>query len=91
MIDNLCLACATCNSHKQARRSARDPETGELTPLFHPLLETWGEHFAWDETGTLILGLSPKGRATIYALRMNNDAVVWARRRWVEAGWHPPQ
>lgn len=88
--ENLCLACASCNNHKHARQSAIDPETGQQTALFHPLEQEWAEHFAWDETNTLILALTPCGRATVFALNMNNDAVVWARRRWVEAGWYPP-
>jgi hypothetical protein len=58
--------------------------------LFHPLSQQWRDHFAWDESNTLIIGLTACGRATIIALKMNNEAVVRARRRWVEAGWHPP-
>jgi hypothetical protein len=89
-LDNLCLACASCNNHKQARQMAADPASGELVDLYHPLQQEWRAHFAWDETLTVILGLTPCGRATVEALNMNNDPVVWARRRWVEAGWHPP-
>jgi hypothetical protein len=37
-----------------------------------------------------IEGISPTGRATVVALRMNNEHLVRARRRWVLAGWHPP-
>ena len=31
------------------------------------------------------------GRATIVALNMNNAVIVYARRRWVSVGWHPPE
>jgi hypothetical protein len=89
-LDNLCLACSSCNAHKQARQVAIDPQTGVFVPLYNPLQQSWRDHFAWDESGTLILGLSACGRATVSALQMNNSAVVFARRRWVEAGWHPP-
>jgi len=32
--ENLCLACASCNSHKQARVEGLDPESGENFPPF---------------------------------------------------------
>lgn len=35
-----------------------------------------------DETST--------GRATVIALRLNNDYVVEARALWIESNWHPP-
>lgn len=90
VIDNLCLACSSCNSHKQARQVYADPQTGDLVMLFHPLKQAWNEHFAWDESNTLIVGRTACGRATVAALNMNNSPVIWARKRWVEAGWHPP-
>jgi len=37
-----------------------------------------------------VVGLTAIGRATIVALKMNNEVIVDARRRWVSAGWHPP-
>jgi len=89
-LDNLCACCASCNSHKAARLFGLDPASDNAVQLFHPGQQAWRDHFAWDENGTLIIGLSTVGRATIAALEMNNDTIVWARRRWVEAGWHPP-
>lgn len=35
-LDNLCLACPTCNRYKATRQSAPDPETGQDAPLYHP-------------------------------------------------------
>lgn len=90
ILENLCSCCASCNSHKAARRAALDPYTGQIVPLFHPLEQLWSEHFAWDESQTIIIGTSASGRATVEALQMNNEAIVRARRRWVEAGWHSP-
>ena len=89
--DNLCLACRSCNEHKGGVTSAEDPLTGGETPLFPPRRHRWQEHFAWDESRCLILGLTPIGRATIAALAMNNEVIIDARRRWVSAGWHPPR
>ena len=89
--ENLCLACFSCNVYKGAKETGIDPITQEIIPLFHPLKQKWHEHFRWDENKTKILGLSPCGRATISALKMNNTTVVNARKRWVSAGWHPPE
>jgi len=35
-LDNLALSCLGCNSHKYVKTHARDPETGQQVPLFHP-------------------------------------------------------
>ena len=34
--DNLALSCYNCNTHKGPNIAGRDPQTGQLTPLFHP-------------------------------------------------------
>jgi hypothetical protein len=88
--DNLCLACFSCNVYKGAKKRWKDPQTQESVKLFHPRRQSWNDHFAWDESKTAIIGLTPCGRATIDALKMNNPTVVKSRRRWVSAGWHPP-
>jgi hypothetical protein len=61
-----------------------------LAPLFHPRRDVWAEHFAWANGGTHVIGLTPIGRATVLALRMNNEYVVEARRLWIARQWHPP-
>jgi hypothetical protein len=50
----------------------------------------WHEHVAWSGDGTQVIGLTPCGRATVLALKLNNDDMVVARRLWVSVGWHPP-
>lgn len=87
--DNLCFACRRCNEFKGAATDGIDPLTGENVSLFHPRQDTWAAHFAWDTSGTRLVGLSVVGRATIVALNMNNEVIVDARRRWVSVGWHP--
>jgi hypothetical protein len=87
---NLWLACALCNGHKGAQTHGVDPATGELTPLFNPRTQKWLDHFAWSNDGTLILGQTPCGRATVVMLQLNNEYVVPARKNWVRVGWHPP-
>ena len=89
--DNLCFACRRCNEFKGSATEARDPLAGDLVPLFHPRNQTWSDHFAWDASGTRLIGLTATARATIVALNMNNQVIVDARRRWVSVGWHPPR
>jgi hypothetical protein len=88
--ENLWLACHRCNEYKADRTRAADPLTDEDVALFNPRGQRWQEHFSWSPDGTLVVGLTPCGRATVEALRLNNEYVVEARRFWVEAGWHPP-
>lgn len=88
---NLCLACRLCNSFKGIQTHALDLETNQRVALFNPHTQNWSEHFTWNQTGDLIIGLTPCGRVTVNALQMNNDYIVPARRRWVSVGWHPPR
>lgn len=69
---------------------AEDPLTGELVSLYQPRRQIWDEHFAWDASGIHLIGLTAVGRITILVLRINNEVILNARRRWVSAGWHPP-
>ena len=89
--DNLCFCCRRCNEFKGGKTEAQDPLTGKVVPLYHPRRQNWHEHFAWDETGALLVGLTGIGRATVPALNMNDRIIVVARRRWVSVGWHPPE
>ncbi len=89
-LDNLCLACPTCNQSKSQATSAPDPETNEIVPLFNPRTQVWSEHFEWIQDGTMLRGLTPVGRATIVRLRMNMLRIVNAGKVWVRAGEHPP-
>jgi hypothetical protein len=88
--DNLCLACELCNQYKWTKTNGIDPVTGQTVMLFHPRKQKWSEHFTWSESGTEIVGLTVSGRATVEALRFNNELAVTVRGNWVKAGWHPP-
>ena len=68
---NLALACWYCNTYKGSNLSAIDPETGRVVPLFNPRTERWYDHFARE--GAMIVGLTPKGRATARLLGMNRQ------------------
>lgn len=88
--ENLCLCCPMCNAFKGLQIESIDPIAQKQEKLFNPRTEQWDEHFRWDGEGTLILGLTPIGRATVTALNMNNLLAVTVRREWIRAGWHPP-
>jgi hypothetical protein len=83
---NLWLSCAWRNSFKGTRVAALDPVTGVEVPLFNPRDQVWSAHFQWDQGGTWIVGLTPAGRATVEALRLNNPYIVPARRLGALAG-----
>lgn len=87
--ENLCFACYRCNLFKGPQVETVDPLSGELTPLFRPRDDQWGEHFAWDDVSLHILGRTSIGRATIAALHINNPVIIDARRNWVRLGWRP--
>ncbi len=88
--ENLWLACSLCNDSKSNRIAALDPTTGQFAMLFNPRFDVWSENFRWNETSDRIIGLTPSGRATVLALRLNRATLVAARKLWVVAGWHPP-
>jgi hypothetical protein len=87
---NLAAACYRCNLLKNAKTQETDPETGEQVLLFHPRTQRWNDHFSWIEGGRRIAGITAIGRATVIALRLNNDNLVTARSAWISVGWHPP-
>ena len=89
--DNLWLACSQCNNHKSDRITALDPVGGQEVRLYDPRRQIWNEHFAWVDSGTHIIGLTPVGRATVLALQLNRPILARARRRWSGVGWHPPR
>lgn len=91
ILDNLCLACISCNGSKLDFQTGIDSQTEQEILLFNPRVQDWAEHFQWSEDGLQVIGLTPTGRATVVRLRMNREAVVNSRQRWVTVGWHPPK
>jgi HNH endonuclease len=88
--NNLAASCYRCNEFKGAKTHATDPLTGQLVALFNPRTQAWTDHLTWVNGGTHIAGITPIGRATVIALRLNNENVVDARSIWIEFDWHPP-
>jgi hypothetical protein len=78
-LDNLALACVSCSLRKGARQSAVDPQSGAAAALFDPRRDVRGEHLRDDDDGT-IEALTPTGRATVDALKMNRPLAIALRR-----------
>jgi hypothetical protein len=54
-----------------ARRKAETLSPDEQrVPLYHPRRDRWFEHFAWHEDDTLVIGLTPTGRAVVNLRRV---------------------
>jgi hypothetical protein len=83
--DNLCLACELCNQYKWTQTEGLDPDSGKVVSLFNPRNQKWKEHFTWNVNGAEIIGTTDCGRATIEALRLNNNLAIIVRKNWVEA------
>ena len=88
---NLWLSCSLCNRYKGSQVTDIDQLNGDTVTLFNPRTQVWSEHFRWSPDGAYLHGVTPTGRATVEALRLNNELAVEVRRNWILAGWHPPE
>jgi hypothetical protein len=77
-IENLVLQCPYCSLHKSNKTTAVDPLTAAACPIYHPLLDRWDEHFVLGRDGAC-RGVTPTGRATVEALKMNDPLPKIAR------------
>ncbi len=89
--DNLANTCDSCNGSKHNKTDALDPATGISVPLFHPRKDLWSNHFTWNDEFTIIVGITPTGRATVTCLKMNREEAVNLRAALREYGVHPPK
>jgi hypothetical protein len=91
ILENLALACPSCNALKWAAVEAMDPATGTLAPIFNPRTQRWHEHFRWSsEDSSQIVALSPVGRATVALLELDAPTRVEIRRLLRILSLHPP-
>lgn len=88
-LENAAYSCQGCNNHKYVAIQGFDTVTGELVALFHPRLDRWADHFAWNEDGTIVLGITPVGRATIRQLQLNRPGLINLRCVLIAAGVQP--
>ena len=87
-LNNLALACVSSSLRKGARQTGTDPQTGAEVPLFNPRRDSWRPHFRW--SGVRVVGVSPAGRATLTALKLNRPVAQAIRREEAARDRHPP-
>jgi 5-methylcytosine-specific restriction endonuclease McrA len=75
--DNLALACIDCNLHKGTNLTGIDPQTNEVTELFHPRRQNWEDHF--ERRGIHLIGKTAVGRTTVRVLSMNSEDQIALR------------
>lgn len=90
-IDNLAWACFHCNGAKYNKVDCSDPLSNEVVSLYNPHLNTWSEHFVWNDNQTIIIGITPIGRATVSCLKVNRQGAVNLREALRDFGVHPPK
>jgi hypothetical protein len=86
-LENLALCCGRCNLHKGPNVAGVDPETGRITRLFNPRKDRWTRNFQWD--GVRIVGLTPRGRATVHVLALNHPDDLAVREELLLQGQFP--
>ena len=82
--ENLALSCYNCNAFKGPNIAGIDPQSQQLTRLFHPRRDRWEEHFSW--VGCELVGSTDVGRTTIEVLRINNEESIALRRLLIALG-----
>lgn len=90
-MENLAYACFLCNRLKSNKTQRLDRVTETLAPIFNPRKAAWSEHFAWNEDATTIVGVSPIGRCTVEALKLNREKLIEYRKAILPFGAHPPK
>lgn len=88
-LDNLALACASCNAYKAVATSEWDEDTQQVSQLFHPRRDQWGDHFRFDGETNLVYGTTPIGRVTVTRLKLNSGFQLRARRQWIQLETYP--
>ena len=82
--DNLALACPECNYRKGTNLTGIDPDTGNITPLFHPRHDRWEDHFARIESN--LIGKTATGRTTVWLFEMNSGERLRLRAMLIRLG-----
>jgi len=90
-VSNLALGCPGCNNHKYNKLTGIDAFDNTEVKLFNPRKQKWTDHFIWDESFIKIVGLTPAGRATIDALKLNRPRLITRRKAFFAMGFHPPK
>jgi 5-methylcytosine-specific restriction endonuclease McrA len=77
-LENIALACPTCNFHK----------SNQLIK-FNPREDCWDDHFKVHPKTLALLGKTEKGTDAIDRLSLNDPVQITARRIWVKINLFP--
>ena len=81
--ENLALSCTICNKYKGSDLASIDPETNEITPLYHPRKHKWLENF--EIKNGVVIPLTREGRVTVILLQFNRRERIKERKFMIEA------
>jgi hypothetical protein len=81
-LENLALACRSCNIYKSDFLNGLDDNGLETERIFNPRKDIWHEHFFVDVEDFTIVGLTEIGKGTINRLRLNSRLQIQAREQW---------
>lgn len=84
LLENLALACFSCNRHKGTDIASYDDLTGKLTAFFNPRTQIWAEHFQMQNAE--IIGITPEARVVIKILQLNDTERIEKRQMLIELG-----
>lgn len=88
-LNDLGLACPSCNLHKADRVSAALGHGSVAIALFHPRTDVWSDHFEWDDYQ--LIGKTDVGLITIRLLDLNHKRRIKIRQSEQMFGLFPPQ
>lgn len=88
--NNLAFTCQHCNNSKYNKTIGIDPLSNTSSTLFHPRQQKWNDHFIWNGSKTIIIGITSTGRATVQTLKVNRTGAINLRKALYEFGVHPP-
>ena len=71
------ISVAVVHRDKGTNLTGIDPQTDEVTELFHPRRQNWKEHFEWQ--GVHLIGKTATGRTTIRVLNVNSEDQIALR------------
>jgi hypothetical protein len=86
-LENLALACPSCNLHKSDNTTAKESQKAVSVALFNPRTQHWPKHFRFNVYH--IEGLTDVGRATVVALHLNDHRRIQIRRAEEKFGLFP--
>jgi hypothetical protein len=88
-LDNFASFYSGCNGYKGDATETIDHASGRMVSIYNPRNHIWKEHFCWNETYTLIIGISSIRRATVTKLKLNREGVVNLRKVLRQVGEFP--